>query len=116
MAVVQRVLRHRDPRLTSEIYGHLAPDYLQAEIGRLRLFRDDGEGDLMPLTRTAQEARTAHPSNCRKNAGAVENFLSDSGGFQCARYRIRTCGLWLRRPTLYPAELIAQDDEPEPLS
>ncbi len=59
MAVVQRVLRHRDPRLTSEIYGHLAPDYLQAEIGRLRLFPDDGEGGLVPLARTAQGARTA---------------------------------------------------------
>ena len=47
MAVVQRVLRHRDPRLTSEIYGHLAPDYLQTEIGRLRLFREDGEGGLV---------------------------------------------------------------------
>ena len=25
--------------------------------------------------------------------------------------RIRTCGLWLRRPTLYPAELRAQQGE-----
>ena len=30
------------------------------------------------------------------------------GDFVCARYRIRTCGLWLRRPTLYPAELNAR--------
>jgi hypothetical protein len=56
---VQGVLRHRDPRLTSEIYGHLAPDYLQAEIGRLRLFREDGGGGLVPLTRTEEDARTA---------------------------------------------------------
>ena len=116
MAVVQRVLRHRDPRLTSEIYGHFAPDDLQAEIGRLRLFREAGGGGLVPLTRTEQGARTEHPSNCRKNAGAGENFLSDSGGFGCARYWIRTSGLWLRRPTLYPSELIAQDDGPDPLS
>ena len=79
MAVVQRVLRHRDPRLTSEIYGHLAPDYLQAEIGRLAALPGRRHGALVPLTRTAQEARTAprtaHPSDCRKNAGAVENFL-----------------------------------------
>ena len=66
MAVVQRVLRHRDPRLTSEIYGHLAPEYLQAEIDRLRLFRDDREGRLVPLARTAQAARTAHPLDCGK--------------------------------------------------
>jgi integrase len=59
MAVVQRVLRHRDPRLTSEIYGHLATDYLQAEIGRLRLFREDEGGEFVPLPRTAQGTRTA---------------------------------------------------------
>ncbi len=28
-------------------------------------------------------------------------------GGQC---RIRTCGLWLRRPTLYPTELIAREE------
>jgi integrase len=34
-AAVQRILRHRDPRITTEIYGHLAPGYLQAEVDRL---------------------------------------------------------------------------------
>jgi integrase len=33
--VVQKVLRHRDPRMTANVYGHLAPDYLQREIDRL---------------------------------------------------------------------------------
>jgi hypothetical protein len=59
IAVVQRILRHRDPRLTSEIYGHLAPDYLQAEIGRLRLFREDETGELLPLEGASPRARTA---------------------------------------------------------
>ena len=27
---------------------------------------------------------------------------------EVGRYRIRTCGLWLRRPTLYPTELNAR--------
>ena len=35
-AAVQRILRHQDPRITTEVYGHLAPDYLRAEIDRLR--------------------------------------------------------------------------------
>ena len=35
-AAVQRIMRHSDPRLTTEVYGHLAPEYLQAEINRLR--------------------------------------------------------------------------------
>jgi len=35
-AAVQRILRHSDPRITTEIYGHLAPEYLRAEVDRLR--------------------------------------------------------------------------------
>jgi hypothetical protein len=34
-AAVQRILRHSDPRLTTEVYGHLAPDYLRREIDLL---------------------------------------------------------------------------------
>jgi hypothetical protein len=33
---VQRILRHSDPRVTTETYGHLQPDYLRSEIDRLR--------------------------------------------------------------------------------
>jgi hypothetical protein len=33
---VQRILRHSDPRITTETYGHLQPDYLRNEIDRLR--------------------------------------------------------------------------------
>jgi integrase len=35
-AAVQRILRHRDPRMTMEVYGHLTPGYLQAEVDRLQ--------------------------------------------------------------------------------
>jgi integrase len=35
-AAVQRILRHSDPRITTETYGHLEPGYLRAEIDRLR--------------------------------------------------------------------------------
>jgi hypothetical protein len=35
-AVVQRILRHADPRVTSEVYGHLAPDFRRGEVTRLR--------------------------------------------------------------------------------
>ena len=34
-AAVQRIMRHSDPKLTSEVYGHLAPEYLRAEVDRL---------------------------------------------------------------------------------
>ena len=33
-AVMQRILRHSDPRITTEVYGHLVPDYLRSEIDR----------------------------------------------------------------------------------
>jgi integrase len=32
---VQRILRHSDPRLTTETYGHLVPGYLRSQIDRL---------------------------------------------------------------------------------
>jgi excisionase family DNA binding protein len=35
--VVQRVMRHCDPRLTMEVYGHLSPDYVLREIDKLKL-------------------------------------------------------------------------------
>jgi len=35
-AAVQRILRHRDPRITMDVYGHLTPGYLQAEVDRLQ--------------------------------------------------------------------------------
>jgi hypothetical protein len=34
-AAVQRILRHGDPKITTEVYGHLAPGYLRAEMNRL---------------------------------------------------------------------------------
>ena len=35
IAAVQRILRHKDPRLTTEVCGHLAPGYLRNEVDRL---------------------------------------------------------------------------------
>ena len=37
-AAVQRILRHTDPRITMEVYAHLAPGYLQSEVNRLTFF------------------------------------------------------------------------------
>jgi len=35
-AAVQRIMRHHDPRMTTEVYGHLAPEYLRSEVDRLQ--------------------------------------------------------------------------------
>jgi site-specific recombinase XerD len=34
---VQRILRHSDPKITSETYAHLVPGYLHEAIDRLEL-------------------------------------------------------------------------------
>ncbi len=35
LVAVQRIMRHTDPRLTTEVYGHLSTNYLKKEIQRL---------------------------------------------------------------------------------
>ncbi len=42
-AAVLRILRHSDPRITTEVYGHLSPNYLRDEIDRLHFgITDEG--------------------------------------------------------------------------
>jgi len=36
LVVMQKVLRHRDPKLTEQVYGHLADDFLRDGVDRLR--------------------------------------------------------------------------------
>ena len=44
-AAVQRILRHSDPRIATEVYGHLLPGYLRAEIDRLAFGVSPGAGE-----------------------------------------------------------------------
>jgi len=37
LAAVQRIMRHTDPRITTEFYAHLAPGYLRSAIDRLAI-------------------------------------------------------------------------------
>ena len=56
---VQRLMRHRDLRLTTETYGHLASDYLQAEISKLKLLGEEKRAELVPLAAFAVASCTA---------------------------------------------------------
>ncbi len=67
---VQRILRHSDPRITTETYGHLQPDYLRSEIDRLCFGTapaNDLSNELQPsatrghqqLTNSSQGSRSA---------------------------------------------------------
>ena len=51
-AAVQRIMRHSDPKLTTEVYGHLAPEYLRAEVDRLTF-----GSSAAPMEPTKAEAR-----------------------------------------------------------
>jgi integrase len=45
LAAVQRIMRHSDPRITMEVYAHLAPGYLRDEVDRLRFGSSDAGAD-----------------------------------------------------------------------
>jgi len=49
-AAVQRILRHSDPRITTEVYGHLAPDYLRREIDLLTFQKPANDAAVSPNT------------------------------------------------------------------
>jgi hypothetical protein len=56
---VQRILRHADPRITTEVYGHLVPGYLRDAINKLPLA---AAADLLPpKTHSADEAPFGPP-------------------------------------------------------
>jgi len=55
LASVQKIMRHADPRITAEVYGHLLPDFLRGEIDRLRF----GTSPAAPATRDTLGADTS---------------------------------------------------------
>ena len=81
LVVVQKVLRHRDPKLTEAVYGHLATDYLRAEVNRLKL---EGMPEA-PKLRAVHAGRVPPVSpTFRKTPKGPElpsGFLSDSDPF-----------------------------------
>jgi integrase len=55
-AAVQRILRHSDPRITTEVYGHLEPNYLRREVNLLGSSLP-GMGNATPDADLMQEGR-----------------------------------------------------------
>src|SRR5207237_51049 len=58
LAAVQRIMRHQDPRITTEFYGHLAAHYLKREIERLSFGPPAGAGAPATPPDVAQEPRS----------------------------------------------------------
>lgn len=104
-AAVQRILRHTDPRITTEIYGHLAPDYLRREIDLLRFEKPANDTAAGPITDernnpfgaiVVQNPTDAPPGGSEefKPPLEIDVFFSERGG-------TRTHYPRLRRPTLH---------------
>lgn len=90
-AAVQRILRHSEPRLTTETYGHLSPEYLRAEVDRLSFApkaQAPAERSEQPLAVAANGslATISLPGNAQpesKSAPAAKNLrdsASENGG------------------------------------
>ena len=58
LAAVQRIMRHQDPRTTTEFYGHLASHYLKREVERLSFGAPAGPQGATSPPQTAQEPRS----------------------------------------------------------
>jgi hypothetical protein len=77
---VQRILRHSDPRITTETYGHLQPDYLRSEIDRL-CFGTAPANDLADLpnasNRSQPSAANSRKLLTRSAIRAIDHFRRD---------------------------------------
>ena len=77
---VQRILRHTDPRITTEVYGHLVPGYLRDAINKLPLA---GAADLLPAKTDSAEHAPLGPPVVREEpvpkakAGSASKNLSE---------------------------------------
>jgi len=70
-AAVQRILRHSDPRLTTERYGHLAPNYLRAEVDRLTF------GSFVPPLSPGASPETTKAGSTEENSQQIRPFITE---------------------------------------
>ena len=83
LAAVQGILRHSDPKLTTEVYAHLAPEYLRAEVDRLP-FGPAVTGFATPLLRTPPAGKAKAGTQGAKPHGFRPSKLEREIGFEPA--------------------------------
>jgi integrase len=103
---VQKLLGHSDPKITERRYGHLLPEFMSAEVNRLRF----GLDQLAPASAASQPFAGA--GSCvvtlelqsegadMEEAGTPRISPSDSGLMDGGVYGTRTRGLRRDRPAL----------------
>jgi len=91
-AAVQRILRHSDPKTTTEVYGHLAPGDLKAEIDRLAF--GDRAAAVVPEVpaEVAASARAASVATPLLRSGQGEKGRAGSRGKNDPRNPALRCG------------------------
>jgi integrase len=80
---VQRILRHSDPKLTTEVYAHLAPEYLRAEVDRLS-FGPAVTAFATPLLRTVPPGKEKAGTQGDQATGFRPSRLERETGFEPA--------------------------------
>jgi integrase len=107
---VQRLLGHSDPRITERRYGHLLPDFMQAEVNRLR-FGLDRLAPPLPANRSAQ-------ADGGSVSQAVAGLRPPLGTpvVQSGRKSRKEAGTPSRNPEEVPASEVARDTGFEPVA
>ncbi len=92
LPAVQRILRHSDPKITTELYGHLAPEYLRAEVDR-RSFGPAVARFATPVLRAVpgEKKKAGDASENPESSPAVE--LERETGFEPATLSLGSNGL-----------------------
>lgn len=72
LVAVQRVMRHKDPKITIETYGHLVPGYLRSAVDRLRFEPETAPAPAEPVPLAVNAAPfvpVVSPSGSEKSKG-----------------------------------------------
>jgi len=108
LAAVQRIMRHTDPRITMEFYGHLAPGYLRCAIDRLAFESGSPAPDQYARAAAGTSGARSHPAppvcctraadreiTRRRATGRPAKAPGDSGAILGRGERIRTSDILL---------------------
>jgi hypothetical protein len=112
LPAVQKILRHSDPRMTTETYGHLVPDYLRAQMDRLTFgpaATSDKSNEKQPLAKIPPPfapillpAGSDPPNSLDPPAPDPQSLREFEGG---RGERIRTSDILLPKQARYQAAL-----------
>lgn len=87
LAAVQRIMRHENPKTTTQIYGHLTPSYLRSEANRLR-FGPQAEGlELEAVPAPAKAVGGGVQDPCWARARRIRYLVQDAAAVELRQLR-----------------------------